>query len=46
VSLKGIEAPQRGFDDSRIYDDAAVLKRWLEARAKSRPRAPRSTTTR
>src|SRR6185369_12060670 len=40
VSLKGIEAPQRGFDDSRIYDDAAVLKRWLEARAKSpAPRA-------
>ncbi len=40
VSLKGIEAPQRGFDDSRIYDDAAVLKRWLEARGKSpAPRA-------
>jgi len=40
VSLKGIEAPQRGFDGSRIYDDAAVLKRWLEARAKSpAPRA-------
>ncbi len=40
VSLKGIEAPQRGFDNSRIYDDAAVLKRWLEARAKSpAPRA-------
>jgi cellulose synthase operon protein YhjU len=35
VSLKGIDAPQRGFDDSRIYDDAAVLKRWLETRAKS-----------
>jgi len=35
VSLKGIEAPQRGFDDSRIYDDASVLKRWLEMRGKS-----------
>jgi cellulose synthase operon protein YhjU len=40
VSLKGIEAPQRAFDDSRIYDDAAVLKRWLEARGKSA--APRA----
>jgi cellulose synthase operon protein YhjU len=35
VSLKGIEAPQRGFDDSRIYDDKAVLSRWLDTRAKS-----------
>jgi cellulose synthase operon protein YhjU len=40
VSLKGIAAPLRGFDDSRIYDDAAVLARWIEARRKSpAPRA-------
>jgi cellulose synthase operon protein YhjU len=40
VSLKGIAAPQRAFDNSRIYDDAAVLARWMEARAKSpAPRA-------
>jgi len=32
LPLKGIAAPMRGFDDSRIYDDAAVLARWLEAR--------------
>lgn len=35
VSLKGIAAPLRGFDDSRIYEDAAVLARWLDARRKS-----------
>ncbi|MBC8024131.1 MAG: cellulose biosynthesis protein BcsG [Burkholderiales bacterium] len=35
VPLKGIAAPLRGFDNSRIYDDAAVLARWMEARAKS-----------
>lgn len=35
-SLKGIGAPQRAFDDSRIYDDAAVLARWLEERPKSK----------
>ena len=35
VSLKGIDAPQRAFDDSRVYDDAGVLKRWLEARSQS-----------
>jgi cellulose synthase operon protein YhjU len=40
VSLKGIEAPQKGFDDSRIYNDGAVLKRWLDSRARSpAPRA-------
>ena len=40
VSLKGIEAPQRAFDDSRIYDDKAVLARWLQDRARSpAPRA-------
>ena len=35
VPLKGIDAPQRGFDDSRIYDDSGVLARWLESRAAS-----------
>jgi cellulose synthase operon protein YhjU len=35
VSLKGIAAPLRGFDDSRIYDDASVLARWIRARAQS-----------
>jgi cellulose synthase operon protein YhjU len=39
-SLKGIEAPMRAFDGSRIYDDAAILARWIEARA-SEP-APRA----
>jgi cellulose synthase operon protein YhjU len=31
-SLKGIEAPIRAFDGSRIYDDAAILARWMESR--------------
>ena len=35
VSLKGIEAPQRAFDDSRVYDDKAVLARWLHDRGRS-----------
>jgi cellulose synthase operon protein YhjU len=35
LSLKGIDAPQRGFDDSHVYDDAGVLARWLEARLRS-----------
>jgi cellulose synthase operon protein YhjU len=40
VSLKGIASPQHAFDGSRVYDDGAVLGRWLEARAKSpAPRA-------
>lgn len=40
LPLKGIAAPQRAFDDSRIYDDGAVLARWLETRQKSAtPRA-------
>lgn len=34
-SLKGIDAPQRAFDDSRIYDDAAILDRWLKERGKA-----------
>jgi len=32
--LSGVPAPYRSFDDSRIYDDGAILKRWLDARAK------------
>jgi cellulose synthase operon protein YhjU len=40
VPLKGLPAPQRAFDGSRVYDDGAVLGRWLEARASSpAPRA-------
>jgi len=40
LPLAGIAAPQRSFDDSRIYDDAALLARWMEARRKSpAPRA-------
>lgn len=40
LPLAGIAAPQRSFDDSRIYDDAALLARWMEAREKSpAPRA-------
>jgi cellulose synthase operon protein YhjU len=35
LPLDGLAAPQRSFDDSRIYDDAAVLARWLEMRRKS-----------
>ena len=31
-SLKGIEAPMRAFDGSRIYDDGAILTRWIESR--------------
>ena len=40
LPLKGVAAPQRAFDDSRIHDDGAVLARWLEARQKSA--APRA----
>ena len=39
-SLKGIEAPMRAFDGSRIYDDGAILARWVESRG-SEP-APRT----
>ena len=40
LAIKGIAAPQRGFDDSRIYDDAGVLARWLDTRpASPAPRA-------
>jgi len=33
LPLEGLAAPQRSFDGSRIYDDGAVLQRWLEAAA-------------
>lgn len=36
LSLAGLAAPQRSFDDSKIYDDAAVLARWLDGRGKAR----------
>ncbi|HEX5129891.1 MAG TPA: cellulose biosynthesis protein BcsG [Usitatibacter sp.] len=40
LSLQGLAAPLRSFDDSRIYEDAAVLGRWLETRPKAgAPRA-------
>ena len=35
LSLSGVAAPQRSFDDSKIYDDAAVLAKWLEGRGKA-----------
>jgi cellulose synthase operon protein YhjU len=35
LPLAGLAAPQRSFDNSRIYDDGAVLARWLEQRGKS-----------
>ena len=31
-SLAGAPVPQRAFDDSAVYDDSAILGRWLEAR--------------
>jgi len=39
-SLEGLDAPLRAFDDSRVYDDAGVLGRWLDSRAGNR--APRA----
>jgi len=33
-SLKNVPAPMRAFDDSRIYDDAAILAQWMQARGK------------
>src|SRR5687768_13396588 len=40
LPLTGTPAPQRDRDDSRIYDDGALLARWMEARKKSpAPRA-------
>jgi cellulose synthase operon protein YhjU len=38
LPLAGVAAPLRSFDDSRIYDDAALLSKWLDARAKSQAR--------
>lgn len=35
LPLAGLPVPQRGFDDSPIYDDLATLSRWLEGRGKS-----------
>ncbi len=35
MPLNGIAMPQRSFDDSPVYDDAAVLGRWLDKRNKS-----------
>ena len=35
LPLTGIAAPLRAFDDSRIYDDGAILARWLEGRPKA-----------
>jgi cellulose synthase operon protein YhjU len=37
MPFAGIPAPLRAFDGSRIYDDAALLSRWLEARPKAGP---------
>jgi cellulose synthase operon protein YhjU len=33
-ALAGTPIPQRAFDNSPIYDDNAVLSRWLDARGK------------
>jgi cellulose synthase operon protein YhjU len=33
MSITGLPIPQRGFDGSPIFDDAAVLARWAESRA-------------
>lgn len=33
VPLAGAPAPLRAFDDSAVYDDGAMLGRWMEARA-------------
>jgi cellulose synthase operon protein YhjU len=35
LPLKGVGTHQRAFDDSRIYDDAAVLARWIESRQRT-----------
>ena len=36
LPLEGLPAPQRSFDESRVYEDLAVLSRWMEARRKSK----------
>lgn len=35
MPLNGVAVPQRGFDNSPIYDDYGVLSRWLETRQKT-----------
>ncbi|MFN0306130.1 MAG: cellulose biosynthesis protein BcsG, partial [Burkholderiales bacterium] len=32
MSISGLPIPQRGFDGSPIFDDAAVLARWADSR--------------
>jgi cellulose synthase operon protein YhjU len=40
LPIAELAAPMRSFDDSRVYDDAAVLARWLDRRGKAAsPRA-------
>lgn len=35
MPLNGVSIPQRGFDNSPIYDDFGVLSRWFENRQKA-----------
>lgn len=35
MPLNGVSIPQRGFDNSPIYDDFGVLSRWFETRQKA-----------
>lgn len=35
MPLNAVAVPQRSFDNSPIYDDSAVLARWLERRQKT-----------
>lgn len=45
MDQKGLPAPLLGFDGSPVYDDTAVLQRWMETTEKIRtPVAPLSTT--
>ncbi|MFO6418796.1 cellulose biosynthesis protein BcsG [Hylemonella sp. W303a] len=37
LPLAGVPIPQRGFDNSPIHDDLAVLTRWLDARRQTDP---------
>lgn len=37
LPLEGTPVPQRGFDDSPIHDDLAVLARWLDGRTHRDP---------
>jgi hypothetical protein len=38
LPLGGLAVRQHNFDESPIYDDSAVLRRWLEARSRSAAR--------